>query len=67
MRETDTGPAKDDRYFKPAVSDEEARRGWKAMMLAPTLEICQELLRGESVPLDQLRRAWVEWFDLRVR
>ena len=67
MRETDPGPAKDDRYFKPAVSDDEARRGWKAMMLAPTLEIGQALLRGESVPLDQLRPDWVAWFDLRGR
>jgi hypothetical protein len=67
MRETDPGPAKDDRYFKPTVSDDEAARGWKAMMLAPTLEICQALLRGESVPVDRLRPEWVEWFDLRGR
>ena len=66
MRETDPGPAKNDRYYKPAVSDEEAaRRGWKAMMLAPTLEIYQALMRGESVPIDQLRPDWSEWFDLR--
>ena len=67
LRETDPGPSKDDRYFKPSISDEDAARGWRAMMLAPTLEICQALLRGESVPLDQLRPDWVEWFDIRDR
>jgi hypothetical protein len=65
LRETDPGPAKDDRYFKPVVSEDEAGRGWKAMMLAPTLEICQALLRGESVPIDQLRPEWVARFGLR--
>jgi hypothetical protein len=46
---------------------EDARRGWRAMMLAPTIEICQALLRGESVPVDELRPEWVKRFGRRPR
>jgi hypothetical protein len=34
------------------------QRIWKAMMLAPTLEVCEALLRGESVPLECLDGEW---------
>ena len=33
---------------------------WVAMMLAPSLEVCEALLRGESVPVDRLDQEWVE-------
>jgi hypothetical protein len=54
----------------PAFTDEEferrrADRVFKALMLAPTLEIGEALLRGERVPLNKLRLAWVKRFGLR--
>jgi hypothetical protein len=46
----------------PEMLEEEARRGWRAMMLAPSLEIYTALLRGESVPVEQLDPDWVGRF-----
>lgn len=46
-------------------SDEECAAGWRAMMLAPSIEVCRALLVGESVPLSALRAEWVERFGLR--
>jgi hypothetical protein len=43
----------------------EYERGYRAMMLAPTLEICRALLRGESVPIDQLDQAQLARYGLR--
>jgi hypothetical protein len=43
----------------------DARRVWRAMMLAPSIEICEALLRGESVPLDRLDPVWVQRFGLK--
>jgi hypothetical protein len=40
-------------------------RVWRAMMLAPTIEICEALLRDEKVPIDRLRPEWVRRFGLR--
>ena len=31
----------------------------KAVRLAPTLEVCEALLRGEKVPRSQLSREWL--------
>ena len=31
--------------------EEQSRRIWRAMMLSPTVEVCDALLRGESVPV----------------
>ena len=42
-----------------------ARRGWRAMMLAPTLEIYRALLAGESVPAESLDQTWVARFGRR--
>jgi hypothetical protein len=53
--------------YELAPSAEECRRGWQAMTLAPTIEICQALLRGESVPADKLRVEWVARFGRRPR
>ena len=36
-----------------------SRRLWRALVLAPTVEIAEALLRGEAVPLDRLDREWV--------
>jgi hypothetical protein len=30
----------------------------KAVMLAPSLDVCEALLRGEDVPRDRLDRVW---------
>jgi hypothetical protein len=48
-----------------AVADAEARRGFKAIMLAPTLDLCQVLLRGERVPWRMLRPDQAERFGLK--
>jgi hypothetical protein len=40
-------------------------RVWRAMMLARSLEVCEALLRGESVPLEQLDPEWVARFGRR--
>jgi hypothetical protein len=53
--------------YELAPSDDECRRGWQAMMLAPTLEVCRALLHGESVPVDKLRAEWVARFGRRPR
>jgi hypothetical protein len=45
--------------------DDPALDGWRAMMLAPTAEICRALLRGESVPVEMLRPEWVARFGRR--
>ena len=36
----------------------EAARIWRAMMLAPTLEVCEALLRGEVLPIGKLDADW---------
>lgn len=41
------------------------RRVWRAVMLSPSLEVCEALLRGERVPLDRLDPDWVRRFGLR--
>jgi hypothetical protein len=41
------------------LSPEETRRVWQAIVLAPRVEVCEALLRGERVPLDQLDAEWV--------
>lgn len=43
----------------------EAARIWQAMMLAPTFEVCEALLRGETVPIDRLDPDWVERFEVK--
>jgi hypothetical protein len=53
--------------YELARSEEECRRGWQAMMLALTLELCCALLRGESVPIDKLCAEWVTRFGRRPR
>jgi hypothetical protein len=47
--------------------DEQAgsERLWRAVMLAPSLEVCRALLRGERVPLDHLDAEWLRRFGRR--
>jgi hypothetical protein len=40
-------------------------RLWRAFMLSPSIEVCEALLRGESVPLDRLDPVWVRRFGLK--
>jgi hypothetical protein len=40
-------------------------RMWRAMMLAPTLEVWESLLRGELVPAKRLDPDWVKRFGIR--
>jgi hypothetical protein len=44
---------------------DETRRIWAAMMLAPTLEVCEALLRSEKVPTEKLDPEWVKRFGVR--
>jgi hypothetical protein len=41
---------------------DELNRVWRAMMLAPSAEICDALLSGESVPVDYLDPEWLARF-----
>jgi hypothetical protein len=43
----------------------ELARIWRAMMLSPSLEVCEALLRGEIVPVGRLDAEWVVRFGLR--
>ena len=45
--------------------DVDASRGWKALMLAPNIDICRALLRGERVPWRTLRPEQAERFGLK--
>jgi hypothetical protein len=45
-----------------ALEDERIGR---AIMLAPTLHICEALLRGENVPLSKLNPRWVRKYGIR--
>lgn len=40
-------------------------RVFKAMMLAKTPDVCEALLRGESVPLELLDQKWLARFGLK--
>jgi hypothetical protein len=48
-----------------AADREALNRLWKAMVLSPTIEVCEALLRGEAVPVDRLDPAWALRFGLR--
>jgi hypothetical protein len=45
-----------------ALEDERIGR---AIMLAPTLHICEALLRGENVPLSLLDHRWFRKYGIR--
>jgi hypothetical protein len=45
----------------------EAVRGIKALMLAPHIEICRALLRGERIPWNQLDYFQAQRYGLRRR
>lgn len=47
------------------LRDDYYHRLWRAIMLAPTLEICRALLRHEHVPISRLDPVWVRRFGLR--
>jgi len=49
-----TVPPQSDQGIDANVERDLARAWWVAMMLAPSLEVCEALLRGESVPVDRL-------------
>lgn len=46
-------------------TNDETDRIWKAMMLAPTIYLCEALLNGEAVPASQLDPVWLERFGMR--
>jgi hypothetical protein len=47
------------RLAAESAEREASRRLWRAIVLAPTLEVAEALLRGEAVPLDRLDAEWV--------
>jgi hypothetical protein len=46
---------------------ERLRRIYVAMMLSPTIEVCEALLRGESVPPSAVDPVWARRFGLEGR
>lgn len=57
-------PAADDGAWGDAT-DEELQRLFAAVMLAPTIEVCEALLRGDPAPVDRLDPVWAEKYGLR--
>jgi hypothetical protein len=53
--------------YRLAPSRSWTRDCWRAIQLAPGIEICEALLRGESVPFDRLDQSWVRRFGRRRR
>lgn len=57
--------------FDPWISERstaawrETNRIWKAIMLSPTVEICDALLRGQHVPAEKLNQEWLQRFGMR--
>ena len=47
------------------ATEPELRHLYAAIMLAPTLAICEALLRGEHVPVERLDPEWAERYGLR--
>lgn len=47
------------------ISDDGLRQLARAVMLAPTLDVCEALLRGEIVPESRLDPAWVRRYGIR--
>lgn len=45
---------------QPPLTAEQTRALWRAVMLSPSLEVCEALLRGEKVPLPALDPLWVK-------
>lgn len=67
-----TGNYRELRDLEAAVQGEIERRGsataqriWRAIMLAPTLEICMALLEGQAVPQERLDPVWAQRFGLK--
>jgi hypothetical protein len=46
------------------ASEEELRQLYAAIMLAPTLAVCEALLRGEDVPPERLDPEWAERYGV---
>lgn len=60
-RSTDADPP-------PSSQAELARhwaRVWRAVVLAPTVEVCDALLRGEAIPRDKLDAKWFARLGVR--
>jgi hypothetical protein len=51
--------------YELQASADDTRRTWRAMMLAPMLEVCAALLRGEAVPTERLDAEWVKRFGVK--
>lgn len=55
-------------YLQPGASlycDQDAtKRLWRALMLAPTLEVLEALLKGQNVPRSRLDATWAKRFGL---
>jgi hypothetical protein len=52
------------RETDPANLDWDTARIWRALMLAPSLEVCVALLNREPVPASRLDPAWVKALGL---
>jgi hypothetical protein len=43
----------------------DARRLWRILMLSPTIEIAEALLKGQTVPIESLDPEWVKRFGFK--
>jgi hypothetical protein len=55
------------RLAAESATREASRRVCRAVMLSPSIEVCEALLRGETVPVDRLDPKWVAAFGRRDR
>jgi hypothetical protein len=46
------------------ATDDELRRLHRAVMLAPTIEVCEAILRGEPVHRSRLDPTWLDAFGI---
>jgi hypothetical protein len=44
---------------------DDLNRIWRAMMLAPDIDVCLALLHGETVPMSRLNFVWIRRLGLR--
>jgi hypothetical protein len=66
-----TGAATNNRDYDPIIravdelAADRARRGIRAWLLAPTLDLYHALMRGEDIPTDQLNPDAVKRYGIR--
>lgn len=55
---------RDEEYIATGITDGDTRIIWQAIMLAPTLQVAEALLRGENVPTSAFNPEWAKRYGL---